>query len=412
MLPLLLVSLALSMPGQAQSFTRTIPGTSNIFGAGGSLIGDGTLPVCINKKFKAKTALIFDSVTGGVNCGGDGSKLATPDGTGGCGFSRTSVSSPGPIGSVRLPGNLFLLGVFTRSDPQAGKDGEDADDDFADDSVLAPQINTPFFIGDGLTGDGVGEKQRFRIPKGAGRLCFGFADALGFGGSPGYYSDNVGAIDVQFRVVDDDKFTISGLVKGNLLPFIADEPIVVRCRDGFEKTVRTDAAGKYSLQVPKGRCTIRPKTSVRFPSSFTPISSADAGNRAFTPQVHSQIVENDTEGLDFTTILYQGVATTIRNPVGGRKNCALGAPKDTEQWQVDNLPRGLLLTVTTADRLNPSIFKVKPEGPFDSARLSRGDCIGVKSRSANIGAPISFLGSGNITPEGDAALPVQVEYGG
>jgi hypothetical protein len=57
-------------------------------------------------------------------------------------------------------------------------------------ATFAPELRQPFFIGDGLTGDGTGAGQRFVVPAGATRLFLGSHDAVG-----GNYN-NVGQFEV------------------------------------------------------------------------------------------------------------------------------------------------------------------------------------------------------------------------
>jgi hypothetical protein len=57
-----------------------------------------------------------------------------------------------------------------------------------------------FFIGDGLTGTGKGNVQKFAVPRGATRLFLGIADGGSFGGPPGCYGDNLGTFQVQVSV--------------------------------------------------------------------------------------------------------------------------------------------------------------------------------------------------------------------
>jgi hypothetical protein len=71
---------------------------------------------------------------------------------------------------------------------------------------LAPQLNQIFFIGDGLTGSGLGNIQRFLVPNQATRLFLGFADGAsvqGFPpipGLPAYYNDNTGSVVANFQI--------------------------------------------------------------------------------------------------------------------------------------------------------------------------------------------------------------------
>lgn len=66
---------------------------------------------------------------------------------------------------------------------------------------LAPQIGQVFFIGDGYTGSGEGEIQKFVAPAGATRLFVGIADGFSFDGQPGAYEDNDGFYEVVISEV-------------------------------------------------------------------------------------------------------------------------------------------------------------------------------------------------------------------
>jgi len=96
-----------------------------------------------------------------------------------------------------------LVGVFLNAASPKGKsapedlDMENLGTDFA---TLAPELGQVFFIGDGLTGTGKGNVQKFAVPRGATRLFLGIADGGGFGGPPGCYGDNLGTFQVQVSV--------------------------------------------------------------------------------------------------------------------------------------------------------------------------------------------------------------------
>jgi hypothetical protein len=74
-------------------------------------------------------------------------------------------------------------------------------DNFAE---LAPALAQTFFIGDGRTGSGSGDIQRFLVPEGATRLFLGYADGLNLGRDgtvpPCCYGDNAGTITASFSV--------------------------------------------------------------------------------------------------------------------------------------------------------------------------------------------------------------------
>jgi hypothetical protein len=74
--------------------------------------------------------------------------------------------------------------------------------------ILAPQLQQVFFIGDGLTGTGSGERQTFMVPTGATRLFLGSADGVG------QSANNFGAFDAEVSSVPEPPsmllFAISG----------------------------------------------------------------------------------------------------------------------------------------------------------------------------------------------------------
>jgi hypothetical protein len=97
---------------------------------------------------------------------------------------------------------MFLAGVFLGSDlPSVTPERlsfTDATDEFY---VLAPQLGQVFFIGDGRRDDGI--LQRFLVPEGAVALYLGVADGVNFHGVPGNYSDNSGAMNIEYDFFTD-----------------------------------------------------------------------------------------------------------------------------------------------------------------------------------------------------------------
>jgi len=96
---------------------------------------------------------------------------------------------------------MFLVGVFltdaTPADPAPARLDFTSNDNF---TSLTPLLGQTFFIGDGLTGTGVGARQQFTIPAAATRLFLGFADASFLRGNPGAYSDNAGSLTAAFQI--------------------------------------------------------------------------------------------------------------------------------------------------------------------------------------------------------------------
>ncbi len=186
---------------QAGAVTVTVPGTSNPKLAG---MPDGTTASSGDVAPNQSPVLAADS---GLVAGASlsfavkvlspvgfqaGSTSPTPDGTA---ASYANPSEHGISGTV-APANA-LMGVFLGPDrpdltaaPADLNFGSVAARDFAS---LSPLLKQVFFIGDGLTSDGV--VQGFVVPTGATRLYLGTHDGFG-------WYNNVGAYEV----------TISGLV--------------------------------------------------------------------------------------------------------------------------------------------------------------------------------------------------------
>jgi len=85
-----------------------------------------------------------------------------------------------------------LVGVFLGDGiPQAPAPAEIIySGDSLDFELLAPRLHQIFYIGDGLTGDGIGRRQEFVVPPGATRLYLGVSDSF-------EWSDNSGSFEVK-----------------------------------------------------------------------------------------------------------------------------------------------------------------------------------------------------------------------
>ena len=205
--------------------TIDVPGTSNIFGAGAADPpapaggGAGTAPPCVS--FPSTVASILIRANGKVDdavhyhrcVGGPPQAFAPSDGPDGattwsCAASPEATSfAPNPssitaVGSISgissADGGGYLIGVFLAETVPAGP--PPATLDFTEDrdfDSLSPALAQTFFIGDGSTA--TGRPQRFHVPPGATRLYFGFGDAWGFEGPPGFYADNSGSLKVAVR---------------------------------------------------------------------------------------------------------------------------------------------------------------------------------------------------------------------
>lgn len=190
-------------PEKSKDTTKTlvVGGKANIYAAGHSVLPPpsnalaGEFPPVLALASVTHRPITFASITGGVT-GRANDAASGPDGK--AEGSGTNVTALQGISGIRHGVKvLFLVGVFLN-------DAEPADPapdgiDFTDAEHLPelhPQLRQAFFIGDGRTGTGEGEAQRFFIPDGATRLFLGFADAYLFQGAPGFYDDNGGELTV------------------------------------------------------------------------------------------------------------------------------------------------------------------------------------------------------------------------
>jgi len=236
---------------------------ANIFGAGHPEVGDppapgggndapwgGIWPEEIQLPSGVNRVLAFVSVDGFTRPDGEQNPISIgPDGSTSRATGDTNICSFDGISGILYedtetePGNtMFLVGVFLDASEPDGLAPErlDFSADVETDLVnhrygeafleLSPQLRQIFFIGDGMTGTGEGERQIFHIPNGATRLFLGFADAYDFGqpenndcdeqtgmcedpplppgqsSCPGYYDDNDGALIADFVVFEEGEY--------------------------------------------------------------------------------------------------------------------------------------------------------------------------------------------------------------
>jgi hypothetical protein len=184
-------------PPRAGATTINIPGTANIFVAGGNMPsapagnGAGTAPPSYAFAAAADQYISFATVggmpgvTGTWGCCGAGGGMNGPDGLAGA----TNINSTGMLsGIVDSAHSFFLAGVFLTDalpgaapaslnfSPAPAGVGENF-------TSLSPALGQLFFIGDRLTGTGSGKTQQFYAPTTATRLSLGVADAQGFMGN-------------------------------------------------------------------------------------------------------------------------------------------------------------------------------------------------------------------------------------
>ena len=208
------LGLAVTNVNPVKAAQLTIRADSNIFGAGktsapapGGSSG-GQLPPMFNFAAAAGQVLTFSDISGSVKFSALTTGSTNGNEDGGAFSPGTNILSYGGISGIRMDNVFgFLIGVFLNDSEPTGS-GPSALDftnniSFAE---LSPQLNQTFFIGDGLTGSGLGNIQRFLVPDQATRLFLGLADGnavQGFPpipGLPGHYSDNGGSLVANFDI--------------------------------------------------------------------------------------------------------------------------------------------------------------------------------------------------------------------
>ena len=207
------LGLAVTNVNPVKAAQLTISGDSNIFGAGKTSAPDpggglgGQLPPMFNFAAAAGQVLTFSNISGSVNYHWAAPESST-NGIGDGGYLYgTNIWSYGGISGIRNDNAFgFLVGVFlTDLEPT---DPAPLALDFTNNTSfeeISPLLNQTFFIGDGFTGSGLGNIQRFLVPNQATRLFLGFADGPGFQelpfqGLPGNYADNAGSVVANFDI--------------------------------------------------------------------------------------------------------------------------------------------------------------------------------------------------------------------
>jgi hypothetical protein len=241
----LMVAFALSGVA-APAFADPVPGVvvspnADIFAAGLTSVpdfpgGGGSLPSKVDVG-TAKTVTVM--AEGSVDCGA-GSPVG-PDGSTGGGI--VAIQSTGGIAGADIPGGpscgLALAGVFTGSAAPAAPPPSRLD--FSGPGAtaftsLSPAAGQTFYVGDGLTGTGTGDRQQFQVPAGATTLWLGFQDGQTYTSPPGYYGDNTGRIDVTVELAGttpSGRIIAAGYFNGVVASPSAPKPKKAGSNDGI-----------------------------------------------------------------------------------------------------------------------------------------------------------------------------------
>jgi hypothetical protein len=218
----------------------SVSGFANVFGAGHATApGGGILPPeydFVNSPSQVFTFSVAGSVglTPGLGSyGGDGNPNNLPYYV----LPGSDVLSAGGISGITDADAIgFLVGVFLDSTEPV--DPSPVRLDFSNGMLgtgftsLSPLIGQTFFIGDGLTETGSGTVQQFNAPATATRLFLGIADADGYHGAPGAYSDNFGSWDV----------TVSSIPEPSVLSLLGLLGLPVLLLRRYQRAPRNDRA--------------------------------------------------------------------------------------------------------------------------------------------------------------------------
>jgi hypothetical protein len=215
----------------AQTFTRIVGGKAAVFGAGSlgtAFDPPADPPVTVVLSPGRQRYLTVASVTGSTTPQAGGPWSIEPDG-GNVLDATVDISSYGEISGIvdrSTTGAMALLGVFTTDAPTNVAPPRLDVTDLKSAFNIAPMLNQTFFVGDGLTGSGLGTQQRVLVPEGATRLNLGFADGYddtlgypggGMHGAPRSYADNGGSLTIT----------------GSVAPFMLDVSSGLLCWDSL-----------------------------------------------------------------------------------------------------------------------------------------------------------------------------------
>lgn len=189
--------------------TVTVHATDALYDYASAVSGLGaTPPVSLDIGTGTGRAVTLSDVVGSFSFGegavGDAPLATGPDGADLFGGAGTLMGATNGLAGLTTPSNGMLVGVFLDGHEQdaghvtpAALDFRSLGEGFA---TLAPAIDQPFFIGDGLTGTGA--TQTFLAPDAARTLVLGVVDGTRFQGSPGAYADNSGFVTAHVAVQD------------------------------------------------------------------------------------------------------------------------------------------------------------------------------------------------------------------
>lgn len=183
----------------------TVTAQNALYDYGTAVSGpDAKAPVSVDLGSGTGRVVTFTDVAGSFSYDETGDFVTGPDGF--AFADGTHILPAAGLAGMDGPHAGMLVGVFLDGHEQDAGHVAPGTLDFRalgeDFETLSPGIDQPFFIGDGLTGNGSGSTQRFLVPDGAKVLKLGVADAGAFHGAQGAYDDNTGAVTAHVTVQD------------------------------------------------------------------------------------------------------------------------------------------------------------------------------------------------------------------
>ncbi|MCW1925976.1 choice-of-anchor D domain-containing protein [Luteolibacter arcticus] len=303
--------------GERNFFVSSVHGRSNIFDAGlASSTQGGILPPSINLTGLGGKVLHFPKIHGKLNTGVD---LSGPDGAHTPGRSCNLNAVGGISGYVNGNNTPALVGVFLGAaqpstapaaiDFSASQTGENF-------TTLSPLLGQIFFIGDGLTSQGVA--QQFTIPAGAEKLYFGYPDGHTgqlYHGPPLGWSDNSESISVRATIAPDPVPTI-----GLTFPITGGQLHVGGGTSPFNFTLLSGALPPGLVLSSTGLVT---GTAGNGPYSFT-VKVTDA-NGAHANRSFSGVIQNPIQ-VPTSLVSWWSAGNTLADVIGNNHGSMKNGP--------------------------------------------------------------------------------------
>ena len=192
-------------PAGPPSADVTVQATDALYDYASNVSGPGaTTPVSLDLGTGTGRSVTISDVAGGFSFGA-GTMTTGPDGSDLFAGAGTAIDPTDGLAGLVARSNGMLVGVFLDGhEHDAGHvapatlDFRSIGEGFAS---LAPAIDQPFFIGDGV--DAAGAAQAFLVPDAARTLVLGVIDGTGFHDTPGAYADNSGSVTAHVAVQDN-----------------------------------------------------------------------------------------------------------------------------------------------------------------------------------------------------------------